>query len=154
MNRRQFLFAAAALTQQVTFAKSGATPDLAKFIEEAGSESFLIRDLYNPDRSFSDLAKAAQGNRVTFTGFMAPPLKAEANFFVLTKMPMATCPFCEPDAEWPDDILPVYTKRVVSKPTPFNVHINATGVLEMGKFIDPETGFYSLIRLVDSTFEE
>lgn len=154
MNRRQFMFATAVLAHQITFAKDDASPALAKLLEQNGHESFLIRDLYNSDRSFSDLAEAAKGNRVTFTGFMAPPLKAEADFFVLTKMPMATCPFCEPDAEWPDDILPVYTKRTVSQPTPFNVRIDATGVLEIGKFIDPNTGFYSLIRLVDGTFEE
>lgn len=143
MNRRQFLFASMAFASQLALAGSN-----------SGSDNFLIRDLYNPDGSFSDLANAANGQRVTFLGFMAPPLKAESGFFVLTKMPMSVCPFCEPDAEWPDDILPVYTKRVVSQPTPFNVRITASGILEMGEYIDPETGFFSLIRLVDGTFEE
>ena len=39
---------------------------------------------------------------------MAPPLKAEAAFFVLTREPVALCPFCQSDADWPDNILVVY----------------------------------------------
>ena len=53
---------------------------------------------------------------------MAPPLKAEADFFVLTKMPMAVCPFCNTAVDWPDDIVAVYTKRTV-RIVPFNVEI-------------------------------
>ncbi|MFN4128981.1 MAG: hypothetical protein ACK4GC_04085, partial [Paracoccaceae bacterium] len=48
-----------------------------------------LRDLYNRDLSFSDLALSHEGERITIAGFMAPPLRAETNFFVLTKMPMA-----------------------------------------------------------------
>jgi hypothetical protein len=39
---------------------------------------------------------------------MAPPLKAEAAFFVLTEIPMSLCPFCSSDADWPDNIVVVY----------------------------------------------
>lgn len=39
---------------------------------------------------------------------MAPPLKAEAAFFVLTREPVALCPFCQSDTDWPDNILVVY----------------------------------------------
>ena len=39
---------------------------------------------------------------------MAPPLKAEAAFFVLTREPVARRPFCQSDADWPDNILVVY----------------------------------------------
>jgi len=110
-----------------------------------------LRDLYNKDQSFSDVALAAEGSRVTIAGFMAPPLKAESVFFVLTKMPMAVCPFCEPGMPWPDDILAVYAKRVVDV-IPFNVPILVTGVLELGDAVDPELGFYSKVRLTDATF--
>jgi hypothetical protein len=110
-----------------------------------------LRDLYNKDLSFSDKALAAQGNRVSIAGFMAPPLKADSVFFVLTKMPMAVCPFCEPGMPWPDDLLAVYAKRVVDV-VPFNVPIVVTGVLELGDMVDPELGFYSKVRLVDATF--
>jgi hypothetical protein len=117
----------------------------------AAEAAMKLRDLYNKDLSFSDRALAAQGNRVSIAGFMAPPLKADSVFFVLTKMPMAVCPFCEPGMPWPDDILAVYAKRVVDV-IPFNVPIVVTGVLELGDAVDPELGFYSKVRLVDATF--
>jgi hypothetical protein len=83
---------------------------------------------------------------------MAPPLKAESTFFVLTKMPMAVCPFCEPGQTWPDDILPVHTRRVVD-PIPFNVPMHTTGILELGDHVDPETGFFSKLRLTGAIYE-
>ncbi len=110
-----------------------------------------LRDLYNRDLSFSDLALSNEGRRITIAGFMAPPLKAESVFFVLTKMPMAVCPFCEPGMPWPDDILAVYAKRVVDV-VPFNVPIETTGVLDLGDYVDPELGFYSKVRLTDATY--
>ena len=72
-----------------------------------------LRDLYERDMSFSPLARGLEGERIAVAGFMAPPLRAESTFFVLTKMPMAVCPFCEPGQTWPDDILAVYARRVV-----------------------------------------
>jgi hypothetical protein len=118
----------------------------------AAAEAVKLRELYNKDLSFSDFAKAREGARVAVTGFMAPPLKAESSFFVLTTRPMAVCPFCETEAEWPDDILAVYTKRVL-KVEPFNVGIVVRGRLELGSFKDPETGFVSRVRLADAVYE-
>ena len=114
--------------------------------------SIRLRDLYNRDMTFSDLALANEGQRIDVDGFMAPPLKAESTFFVLTKMPMAVCPFCEPGQTWPDDILAVYARRVVDV-IPFNVPMRASGILEMGDYTDPELGFYSRVRLGDATYE-
>lgn len=111
-----------------------------------------MRDLYNKDLSFSDYAKSMEGERISVQGFMAPPLKADSKFFVLTKRPMAVCPFCETEAEWPDDILAVYTKRTL-KAVPFNVRIVSTGKLALGTYTDPELGFVSRVRLTDSTYE-
>lgn len=110
-----------------------------------------LRDLYNKDRSFSDRARELEGQRITVPGFMAPPLKADSRFFVLTKMPMSFCPFCETEAEWPDDILAVYTKRVVEV-VAFNVNIETRGVLELGAYKDPDTGFLSMVRLADASY--
>jgi hypothetical protein len=138
MNRRTFLAALALLP--------------AGLARAADEPALKLRDLYNKDLSFSDKALAARGTRVSIAGFMAPPLKADSVFFVLTKMPMAVCPFCEPGMPWPDDILAVYAKRVVDV-IPFNVPIVVTGVLELGDAVDPELGFYSKVRLVDATFE-
>ena len=110
-----------------------------------------LRELYARGGGFSAFTLASEGQRITVQGFMAPPLKSEASFFVLTKMPMSVCPFCETSAEWPDNILAVYTKRVVDV-VPFNVGIAVNGVVETGAFSDPETGFVSLLRLRDATY--
>lgn len=116
------------------------------------SGTVRMRDLYNLDQSFSDFATATEGQRLSVRGFMAPPLKAEATFFVLTKRPMAVCPFCESSADWPLDILAVYTKRTLDV-VPFNVPLVTSGTLALGEFTDPETGFVSKIRLMDATYE-
>ncbi|MFU2081903.1 hypothetical protein [Gallibacterium anatis] len=84
---------------------------------------------------------------------MAPPLKADAKFFVLTKAPMALCPFCSSDADWPADIVVVY----LDKKQPFvqnNTMIKVEGKLSYGSWTDPVTGFVSLLRLTNATFSE
>ena len=111
----------------------------------------LMRDLYNKDLSFSDRARTLEGERISVAGYMAPPLKADSDFFVLTARPMAVCPFCETEADWPDDILAVYTKRSL-KTVPFNVRIVTTGALALGTFTDPELGFVSRVRLMDASY--
>ncbi|MEI4473841.1 hypothetical protein [Frigidibacter sp. MR17.24] len=126
-------------------------PSLPTPARAATDAPIKLRDLYNRDRGFSDLALSLEGQRIEVEGFMAPPLKAEADFFVLTKMPMAQCPFCEPETEWPDDILAVYTRRTVEV-IPFNVRLTATGVLQLGPYTDPATGFWSLVRLGDARY--
>ena len=132
-------------------ALTGAAALAAPGLVQAQKGPIKIRDLYNKDGSMSDLALSLEGERATFEGFMAPPLKADYTFFVLTKRPMAVCPFCETSTEWPDDILAVYTKRVIDR-IPFNVGINSRGVLEIGEYKDPETGFVSMVRLSDATY--
>ncbi|TCP95591.1 hypothetical protein EDC44_10893 [Cricetibacter osteomyelitidis] len=101
---------------------------------------------------FSDKVKTLSGKEVVIQGFMAPPLKAESQFFVLTKMPMAICPFCSSDADWPEDILVVYLKKRQTF-VQFNAIIEVEGVLEHGMFIDPDTGFVSMLRLRDASFK-
>ena len=110
-----------------------------------------LRDLYRKGGGLSDLGQSLLGRRIEVDGFMAPPLRAESDFFVLTKMPMAVCPFCETSAQWPSDILAVYTKRTVEV-IPFNVRIVAQGVLEDGEYRDPATGFLSLLRLTGAAY--
>ena len=82
---------------------------------------------------------------------MAPPLKAESRFFVLTREPMAICPFCQSDADWPVDIVVVYLNRA----TPLvsgGEAVVVRGRLEVGSATDGETGFVSQIRIVDAVF--
>jgi len=128
-----------------------ALPFVAR-IALAADTPIKLRELYQQKgRGLSDYAEANEGSRIAVEGYMAPPLKAESRFFVLTKIPMSVCPFCETEAEWPNDILAVYTKRIVDV-VPYNVKITATGTLELGAYRDPETGFLSLVRLTGARF--
>ncbi|CAH1648005.1 MULTISPECIES: hypothetical protein [unclassified Chelatococcus] len=143
-NRRQILggLAATAAAAGSTGAWA-ATPSLT-FEELYGKVSVLGLE-------FSAKVNALEGRAVAMRGFMAPPLKAEANFFVLTKIPMALCPFCSSDADWPDDIVVVYLGKkqtFVQPSTTIEVH----GKLEAGSWTDPETGFVSLLRIRDAQY--
>lgn len=101
--------------------------------------------------TFSDKVKQLEGKRVAMRGFMAPPLKAESDFFVLTETPMSICPFCNSDADWPDDIVVIYLDSAQTFEQ-VNGTIEVTGKLEVGSWTDPETGFVSLLRIVDAGF--
>ena len=143
LSRRAFLTGAAATAGLALLPKPS----------RAGNRPVKMRDLYNKDLSYSDRARAWEDTRISVSGYMAPPLKAESTFFVLTKRPMSVCPFCETEAEWPDDILAVYTKRIF-KVVGFNVPIIVHGILKLSAYKDPETGFVSRVRLVDSSYEK
>ena len=109
-----------------------------------------------PELSFDELYSGGgglSGQRVTIKGFMAPPLKAEAAFFVLTREPVALCPFCQSDADWPDNILVVYLSSNQSF-VQNNATIEVEGVLEIGSHRDADTGFISQLRLRDARFRK
>ena len=102
---------------------------------------------------FTPKLSALAGKTVTVTGFMAPPLRASGNFFVLTRQPVSLCPFCSSDADWPADILVIYLKdeqSFVQRNRPLAV----TGRLELGSYTDAETGFVSQIRLVGAQYQD
>lgn len=98
---------------------------------------------------YSDRALALRGRVVTIRGYVAPPLKPESRFFVLTREPVAICPFCASDAEWPTDIVVVYLKAAVA-PRRASQRVEITGRLEIGSWTDPDTGFVSQVRLMDA----
>lgn len=102
---------------------------------------------------FSEKVQHLNGKKVVIQGFMAPPLKAEADFFVLTREPVALCPFCQSDADWPDNILVVYLderQNFVQN----NTTIEVEGILEIGSHEDAATGFVSQMRLRSATFHK
>jgi hypothetical protein len=101
--------------------------------------------------TFSDRVKALAGQRVAMLGYMAPPLKAESRFFVLTSEPLSLCPFCQSDADWPADIVVVYLRREMPL-TDAGTRVRVQGRLEIGSWTDPDTGFVSLMRIVDAGF--
>lgn len=117
----------------------------------AGETSIDLRDLYDRDMAFTPLARSLDGERVRVSGYMAPPLKADARFFVLTTRPMSICPFCDSSADWSDDILAVYIKRALEV-APFYVEIEARGTLQLGELRDRATQFVSRVRLSDATY--
>jgi hypothetical protein len=144
MTRRTCLGALAALAVGVLTAPARAALQLIDFDHLYGKISVLGLE-------FSDTVKQAAGKKVAMRGFMAPPLKAEASFFVLTEIPMALCPFCSSDADWPDNIIVVYLgeKQTFVQPS---ARIEVTGILDVGSWTDPETGFVSLLRLRDASY--
>jgi hypothetical protein len=119
---------------------------LAQLRFEALYKSFGIRGL-----AFADDVAALSGKPVAMSGFMAPPLKAESGFFVLTREPLALCPFCQSDADWPLDIVVIYLRRIVPL-VDAGLRIDVTGRLATGSWTDPESGFVSQLRIVDATF--
>jgi hypothetical protein len=98
---------------------------------------------------YSDQAKALKNKEVRMRGYMAPPLKPESKFFVLTREPVAVCPFCSSDAQWPVDIVVIYLRDTLA-PTNFSRRIEVNGILEMGSWTDPQSGFVSQVRIVDA----
>ena len=123
---------------------------------EANAASLDFSDMYSGASSeglvFSDTLNSLNGSEVTMTGFMAPPLKPSINFFVLTKTPMAVCPFCSTDADWPYNMVVVYVNGSVDA-LPYDQEVTVTGTLDLGSYMDGDTGFVSQVRLLEATVE-
>lgn len=121
----------------------------------AAAQNLSFADLYGPTTPdgtpLSPAAQALVGRQVTLRGFMAPPLRAESDFFVLTRYPMSTCPFCSNAADWPVDIVFVRLGRAAETVSP-SYAIAVSGTLDAGVQADPATGFVSLVRVVDATW--
>lgn len=152
MNRRAFLLATAAFIFPAVLTPAVLLPGTGW---AAGGSGLAFDELYGEvsvlGLSFSDKLKSLEGETVRMEGFMAPPLKAEAKFFVLTERPMALCPFCSSDADWPADIVVIYLDRAQTFEQA-NALIEVTGTLELGSWTDPETGFVSQVRITDARF--
>jgi hypothetical protein len=102
--------------------------------------------------TFSETARRLQGRTTLVRGFLAPPLKPESRFFVLAAKPVSVCPFCQSDADWPQDIIVVYPRQGSAPGLRFRAHPHEiSGVRELGSRVDGETGFVSQVRLVDAT---
>lgn len=123
---------------------------------EANAASLDFSDMYSGASSeglvFSDTLNSLNGSKVTMTGFMAPPLKPSINFFALTETPMAVCPFCSTDADWPYNMVVVYVNGSVDA-LPYDQEVTVTGTLDLGSYMDGDTGFVSQVRLLDATVE-
>ncbi len=137
LNRRKVLTALATLS-----ASSVVRADDLEFLSFGG----LYKSFGVLGYEFAERVRALSGKRVSMAGYMAPPLTAESTFFVLTREPLAICPFCQSDADWPVDILVVYLEQATPLVTA-GAKVVVAGELEVGSWADPETGFVSQIRL-------
>lgn len=148
--RRALLGAAAAVLSApaaaVLSAPAALALDLATLQFDQLYKSFGVRGY-----EFSDTLLGLKGKAVVMRGYMAPPLKPESHFFVLTGQPLALCPFCQSDADWPADIVVIYLRRA-SPLVGGGEPVTVSGQLEVGSWTDPQTGFVSQIRIVDATF--
>lgn len=119
----------------------------------AAALSLKFRELYVRGNDLTPKAQSLEGQTVEMVGYMAPPLKPEIDFFVLTKLPMSTCPFCESEAQWPDDLVLALAREPVSV-VRYTDLIRVRGRFETGFKTDEETGFVSFVRLVDVSYEK
>jgi hypothetical protein len=104
-------------------------------------------DLWSEGAEFSERARELAGKMVEMRGYMAPPLKSEVEFYVLTSTPMATCPFCDSEATWPRDIVLVMLARPLHAQA-YNRAVSVSGILDIGTQTDEKTGFVSRVRLL------
>jgi len=101
----------------------------------------------------TDKLLSLDNQQVAIEGYMAPPLKPELDWFVLTKTPLLVCPFCSTDADWPDEIALAYMppqETLFSTTRPLRL----IGTLQVGRNIDAETGMVSLVRVYVERVEE
>lgn len=99
----------------------------------------------------SDKLLSLDGQEVIMEGYMAPPLKPELDYFVLTRIRLEFCPFCSTAADWPNDIALVY---MMDEPITVTLEpIRLRGRLEVGPSIDKETGMVSLVRIYAESVE-
>src|SRR5580704_12556404 len=115
------------------------------------AELVTFSDISVADDQYTDKARKLAGKVVEMHGYMAPPLKPEIDFFVLTSLPTAICPFCDAAASWPDDIVLVQLSRPV-RALAYDRLLDVSGTLEIGIETDEKTGFVSLVRLRDATY--
>lgn len=140
MDRRKVIKLLGALPVTLCLGRAAAqSPTTLKFSELYGKVT--VRGV-----EYSSKIKTLAGKQITMTGFMAPPLKPKLDFFVLTREPMATCPFCTTAADWPADIVLVIMPNG-KELEPSVRGLSVTGRLDIGVKKDEETGFVSLVRL-------
>ena len=127
---------------QVTFDEFPVALTFDEFYDGFNMRSGLI---------LSDMLVSLDGQEVTMEGYMAPPLKAEIDYFVLTSVRLEFCPFCSTAADWPTDIAVVYLMNDSIEVTTEPLRI--TGRLEVGQSQDAETGMVSLVRIYAEEIE-
>jgi hypothetical protein len=127
----------------LTFEESPVPITFDEFYEGYDLQSGLI---------LSQKLLSLDGSRVVIEGYMAPPLKPELDYFVLTRVRLAFCPFCSNATDWPDDVVLMYMadgKMTVARIAPVRI----VGRLEVGASTDMETGMVSIVRVYVETLQ-
>jgi len=123
-------------------------------VASESATSLRFSDLYTSSGplgvAFSESAERLRGQPVRMTGYLAPPLRAEASFFVLCAQPVSICPFCQSDADWPQDIVVVYPHDSGWRFRSAAERVEVIGTLDLGSKLDPTTGFVSQVRLLSA----
>ena len=123
-----------------------------------GTVTVSFTDLYSgasiTGPILSDKAAGLNGRRVVMKGYMAPPLKPDLDFFVLTKEPMVFCPFCSSSTDWPFDIVFVRMANGTVPPVTPTHGVRVVGTFQTGTATDPGTGFVSEIRIIADSVDE
>jgi hypothetical protein len=100
----------------------------------------------------AERARGLAGAPVRIRGYMAPPDLERGDFFVLTRAPIVTCPFCDPGTSWPDDVVLALLERDGAFIDPAAA-IEVVGELELGAKLDPATGAIRRVRLRDARWQ-
>ncbi len=106
---------------------------------------------YDNDMAYSDYANNLAGTEVEIQGFMAPHLKVDSEWFVLSNQPVESCPFCESEDDWIDTIIFVVMREKQPAIDPGTL-IWTRGTLDIGPAVDEATGFVSRVRLLEADF--
>ena len=141
--RRRSLLAIAGVGMAWSYLRAARAGERMRFEEMYKASGVLGLEM-------SDKLIALNGKPVEISGFMAPPLKPDSKFFVLTRTPVSVCPFCSSDADWPNDIVVIYLKGNNNFYRDGTL-VKVVGKLEIGSKVDTVTGFVSLLRLADAS---
>lgn len=92
--------------------------------------------------------KSLDGQRVVMEGYMAPPLKLGLDWFMLTAVPVGSCPFCSGASQWTPDIVLIYVEGQEGLEDLYTYYpLKVEGELHIGEVVDTETGMVSLVRI-------
>ncbi|MGG1877856.1 hypothetical protein ABDI30_09830 [Paenibacillus cisolokensis] len=141
---------AAASTKPANDAKSQPAASSSKYPQIGWNEFFDNEEQTTPSDRFWDLSDGRK--TVQIKGFMGEVLSFNQNWFLLIPEPGAECPFDNGDETYWNKIMIVFVKdgsklRYTSKP------LKLTGRLDVGVKVD-ESGYKTMFRLYDATFEE
>lgn len=135
----------------------------------AGTRSDVLspKDLTDSAFSFTDLAHELNGEKVTISGFMTPPVPGVDDLSLLLDEPKTICPVCSErageqamslcgpcssgDGPSVTEAIAIHAHDPIRK-VPYNVQVDVTGTLDVGSLFEDRTGLLTTSRLLDAEF--